>query len=130
VPGRSPSTITDLSAWIKKPGVGGVGAGKAPSTMSLAAGPNGDVWLFAGELLYFDGTTWKAQDPAPKRALASGHVAPDGALWAIDVVGGVHVLEQGAWHQEPLPNGQRARSLAVTKDGTVWVTTGTSLLRT
>lgn len=121
---NKPSTITNLPITLKP-----------YKTIRLVPGVKGDAWLFADDLFYFDGTTWAKQALPPATLfLHDGSVAGDGTLWAhgraVQSSSQLFALQNGAWRDEPLPDGEGPSDLAITNDGTVWVTTRTSLLRT
>lgn len=115
-PGQ-PSTVTPLPE------------GEIDRAASLVPGAGKEAWLLASSVMRFDGAAWKKLAPPPSPVI-EGTVAPDGVFWGVTSKGGLLTWRNDGWQDEILPDGAAAGHVAITKDGTVWVTTASALLRT
>ncbi|MBK8257936.1 MAG: hypothetical protein IPK82_35385 [Polyangiaceae bacterium] len=116
----SPSTIADLSSF----GIESNGA-------AIVTGPGDKAWIVSNKILEFDGSNWKVlPNPADKESVVEAASDSSGKLWALASSGSVYTFSSGTWQNETLPSGVKGVHIAVSKDGTVWVSTQSALLRT
>jgi signal transduction histidine kinase/ligand-binding sensor domain-containing protein len=119
------------TAWTSKDGA-------PPSISSLAQTADGLLWIGGGAGLYsFDGQRFRAFEPAAGEALLSSqilslHVSGDGSLWIGYETGGVSQLRHGHLIHYDEHNGFSGGGITYiveTRDGAIWVTSTTGLMR-
>ncbi|WP_343632071.1 two-component regulator propeller domain-containing protein [Roseateles sp.] len=133
-PSTQPLAQLQHSSWTLKDGMPG-------PVMAIAQTTDGYLWLGTGTGLYrFDGVRFErfdtlAGEHLPSRQVMSLHATRDNRLWVGLLEGGVALVKQGhIEHLEPKspPGGLfsvSTRSIAETRDGTIWLATGRALLR-
>jgi ligand-binding sensor domain-containing protein len=107
------------------------GPGENP-ILSIAAGPDGMLWIGADGVTGFDGEDWLGVDPGEGASIPIAlalAVAEDGTLW----VGGngVSCRDEEGWHHfdfvamgVPAPGEHGVTSLALEPDGDLWAGAG------
>lgn len=133
-PSVQPLAHLQHSSWTLKDGMPG-------PVMAIAQTTDGYLWLGTGTGLYrFDGVRFErfetlAGERLPSRQVMSLHATRDNRLWVGLLEGGVALVNQGhVDHLDPRsppggPFSVSTRSIAETRDGTIWLATGRALLR-